>query len=509
MNEENQDNKEKEVIENKVTLKEKISLKFRKNWIVSRTVTILIVLILFVGYICLNLWTKTVDLPEIDVTANKIYTLSDASKNAISNISKDVTVYAYGFEENGSLIKLLKQYNESNEKIKYEILTEESNYAMIQDYDLREGYYILILKTEDSEKVIDASTDFSSYDYTTGQSIDTTEQSITNAILALNETNRPKVYFLQGHGEFDTSATQVLISYLQNEAFDVDVLNLATVGNVPDDCSILAVMSPTTDLMDVESQAIKNYINKGGDIYFSQDVVSQETALPNLQSVLDEYGVSVQNGYILEYGENRAMATYPYIFMPQVSSTNKITQDIYTDSNMWLVYSARLNFKEDSELEALGVTKETLLSSTDDAIFVTNLELDISTATQTGELGACEIGSLMTKTVNTTNENGEAIADTSNLIIVASGSFISDYQISALSQNYPLSYLGSNKDFVINSMSYLGEKENILTIRKDMSNSTYTPTQIENTVVIAIIFVVPLVIILIGIMVGVYRKKRK
>lgn len=99
-----------EPIKNKTTLKEKISLKIRRGWLVNRTVTILLILILFAAYVCLNLWTGTLELPEIDVTENKIYTLSDTSKNAIQKINQDITIYAYGFEEDASQIKLLKQY---------------------------------------------------------------------------------------------------------------------------------------------------------------------------------------------------------------------------------------------------------------------------------------------------------------------------------------------------------------------------------------------------------------
>lgn len=501
--------KEKEVITNKTTFKEKLSLKFRKKWLVSRTTTILMVLILLAGYVALNLWTKTLDLPEIDVTENKIYTLSDASKDAVKDINQDVTVYAYGFEESGSLIKLLKQYNEVNDKIKYEIISSESNYAMVQEHGLQDGYYVLILKSGDAEKVIDASTEFTTYDFTTYQSVDTTEQTITNSIISLTETNKPKVYFLQGHGEFDSQTIQVLRTYLQNEAFEVEDLNLVTSGNVPEDCSVLAIMSPTEDLLDVEAQAIKDYINKGGDIYTSVDVVSETTTLTNLQSVLDEYGVSVENGYIAELADNQSMANYPYIFMPQVNSTHKITEDIHSDSYMWLVYSARLKFKETADLEALNVTKETLLNTTEEAMFITDLNANVQTAVQTAQSGQNDVASILTKKITTTNENGEEQSLDSNLVIVASGSFISDYQVAAISQNYPLSYIGSNKDFVINSIAYLGDKGNTLTIRKDMANSTYTPTESQNRIVITLIFAVPLAIIAIGIIIGAYRKKRK
>lgn len=502
--------KEKQdVIQEKTTLKEKISLKFRKNWVVNKTVTILLVLILFAAYICINLWTQSLELPEIDVTENKIYTLSDTTKEAIGKIEEDVTIYAYGFEEDGNLIKLLKQYGEANSKIKYEVINEENNYNMVQEYDLKSGYYILIIKSGESEKVIDGSTEFSTYDYTTYQSVDVTEQTITNSILALSVENKPKVYFLQGHQEFKAEEMQVLTSYLQNEAFEVNYLNLITTGSVPDDCNILAIMSPTTDFIEQETQAIKDYINKGGNIYFSMDTVSESTELPNIKQILDEYGVSVDNGYILEYAENQSMSNAPFVFMPQISSTSEITQDIYTDSYMWLVYSARLKYKDDSELESMNVSKETLLSSSEESIFISDLNSELSSAISTGEKGQSEIGSLLTKAITTTNEAGEEVTTNSKMVLVASGSFVSDYKIEQVSQNYPLSYLGSNKDFTINAMSYLGDKGNSLTIRKDMANSTYLPTETENKVVIMITFFVPILIIIIGVVVGIYRKKRK
>lgn len=498
-------NKNKE----KIKFTEKFSLTLRRKWLVNGFRTFLIVIILILAYLILNLWIKKLDLPEIDVTANKIYTLSDSSKKAIEKIDQDIKIYAYGFEEDSSLIKFLKQYNKANNKITYELLTPETNMQMIKENDLQDGYTVLIMESGDSKKVIDASTEFTSYDYTTYQTIDTTEQTITNSILALTEENKPKIYFLTGHGEYDSSVTTVLQSFLVNEAFEINTLNLATEGKVPDNCNVLAILSPSSDLLDNEVVSIKDYINKGGNMYISMDVLSEETSLPNLQSIFDEYGVSVKNGYILEYDTNKANADYPYIFMPEVSSTNPITSEIYSDSIMWLAYSAKLNYKTDEELKNLNVTKEQLLYTTESAVFVSDLSADMETAAKSAETGVTDIASLMTKTINKTNESGEEESVESKLIISASGNFATDYIISQLTNNYPISYLGSNRDFIINSFAYLGDKENSLSIRKDMSASTYMPTENQNRIVIAIVTGVPVIIILIGIIISVYRKKRK
>ena len=499
--------------ENKVKFSEKISLNIRKKWLLNSTKTVLLVAILFAIYIALNLWITTLELPEIDVTENKIYTLSDTSKKAIETISQEVKIYAYGFEEDGQLIKLLKQYNEVNDKINYEILTEETNYQMVQENDLRNGYYVLIFESGNSKKIVDASTEFSSYDNITGQSIDTTEQTITNSILSLLIENKPKIYFTEGHGEFSISQDlNVLASYLQNESFEIQTINLATVASVPEDCAVLAIMSPASDLFEIERDMILNYINNGGNIYFSMDTLSETKETPNIKAVLSQYGVSFENGYIVELAEGKSFSKSPNVFIPQVSSTNPITADIYSDSRMWLAFAARLQFEPEETLQALQVEKEDLIYSSEESAYITDLTSDLSTALLTAEKGSSVIASIITKTLTTTgtDENSSEEAKKSVLVMSASGNFISDYKVPVEEfEQQPMSYLGSNKDFVINAMATLAEKENRITIRKDMASSTYTPTESQSKIVLAITFGVPTLIIIIGIIIWNHRKKRK
>lgn len=238
-----------------------------------------------------------------------------------------------------------------------------------------------------------------------------------------------------------------------------------------------------------------------------------------MQKILDVYGVSVENGYILETDSNNVVAKYPYIFKPQISSSNEITADINSDSYMWLAYSEKLNFKSTEELENLNVTYEELLGTTDSALFITDFSSDVKAAAESSQTGHCTIAALVTKTISggTTSEevteeeteNSDKIE--SKLVISANGRFITDYVVSEISNQYPLSYLGSNKDFAINSISSLADKENGLTIRKNMAGTSYafTASASQNRIVLVVIFSVPIIIILIGIIIWRQRKKRK
>ena len=67
-----------------IKFSEKFSLKMRKTFIASKMLTALLVLVLVLVFIGLNVGISYIEnLPEFDITANKIYTLSDFLSNRI------------------------------------------------------------------------------------------------------------------------------------------------------------------------------------------------------------------------------------------------------------------------------------------------------------------------------------------------------------------------------------------------------------------------------------------
>ena len=296
----------------------------------------------------------------------------------------------------------------------------------------------------------------------------------------------------------------VLETYLKNEAYVSSSVNLLTEGKVPDDCDLLVIMAPVKDFMEQEVESVLNYINNGGDLILSSDVGNIAETYPNLQKVYDEYGVTLNHtGYVYETDSNYALSNYPNIFMPHVSYSNDITTDIYSDGTgtLWMVYAGRLEFVSDEQLKDINVTRDDILTSSDDALFVTNIAESATEAAKSAEKGKSVISSVLTKTIK---PDTESIA-----VIIANASFITDYKVQQLSSSYPISYLGNNKDFMLNSIAYLTKKENTLKIRKDMSTSTYAPTKEQNRIVIMIIFVIPIAIIVSGIVVWNLRRRKR
>ena len=99
------------------------------------------------------------------------------------------------------------------------------------------------------------------------------------------------------------------------------------------------------------------------------------------------------------------------------------------------------------------------------------------------------------------------------LIIFANNLFVSDSQISMKSstgtQSINAINFRSNSDILLNTVSYLVNREPAITIKKKTEYVTYTATQKEDLIIRSIIFVIPLIIIVIGIVIWQIRRRKR
>jgi len=92
----------------------------KKKWLRDSVLTILLIAIIVAIFIALNMWMENLNLSPIDFTQEKLYTLSDESKEQLKNIEEPVTIYFFGYNENDPTINLAKQYSNINENFKTE-----------------------------------------------------------------------------------------------------------------------------------------------------------------------------------------------------------------------------------------------------------------------------------------------------------------------------------------------------------------------------------------------------
>ena len=67
----------------------------------------------------------------------------------------------------------------------------------------------------------------------------------------------------------------------------------------------------------------------------------------------------------------------------------------------------------------------------------------------------------------------------------------------------------NNRDVLLNSVSYLTDREETITIRKNLEAVNYDVTETQNRIVLTVIFGLPVLIIIIGIFVWIMRRRKK
>ena len=489
----------------RVNDKENISKRFinniKKRWLISGTNTILLIAILIAIFILVNQLMKKLDLTAIDCTKDKTYTLTSESKDRVKGIDKDVQIYIIGYSDN-SAYDLIKQYKDANSKINVENKDITTDLEFANKHQLSNGDQVIVVESGESYRTL-SSYDLLTYD-SSYNTIDLTEEKVTSAILNVTEENIPNVYFLSGYSSVSfENGLSYLKLYLQDEVLNFDTVDLLISGKVPDNCDTLVIINPEKDFNEITTNAIIDYINRGGNIIWLGDVHIKDLELPNINKVLANYGISkFEKGFVYETNSsNVVQGIYPNFFKPEVQHTD-VTSKIYDRLGVIFLDATKINIDTD-KLSELNVEETNLVLSSSTSYFST--DVSGKTSQSTDQKGEFVLGDLLVKTISS-DDSGNEIK--SKLIIYGDYHFITDYPVSMYDI---LLTQFNNKDLFLNSIAYLTNKDVDLTIRKDYTSSTetYTPTEKELSIIMTTIFAVPLAIILAGIIVKIIRKSKK
>lgn len=130
------------------------------------------------------------------------------------------------------------------------------------------------------------------------------EDTITTNLLAILDAQKPKAYFVVGHGEPDVQdSTRAegmgrLADLLRANGYEVDALNLAEKETVPADAAVLLWISPTRLMQPKELDALKRYAREGGRLVVAPDLPLEPGRDSDALALLAEYGIRSPNGLV-------------------------------------------------------------------------------------------------------------------------------------------------------------------------------------------------------------------
>ncbi|WP_458461574.1 GldG family protein [Paenibacillus sp.] len=462
-----------------------------KKWLSHTNSTVLSVAVIGI-FILLTLFLNSLGGFQLDLTSNKQYTLSDQSLTAIKNVKDDVNILVLTVENanntvlNREVTDMVEEYTKRNSKLKLK------QYNLTQEPALASKYGItgssIVLEQGDQHKVIDIASLFTATgDGSDGSYQFTGEEKLTQALMNMSSTEMHKMVFLTGHEELSLDQMTTLQSSLEQNNVQTEELQLNQAGKVPEDADVLAIIGPQRDISDTEMKAIRTYLSDGGKLLlslgFEEDM---KTSWTNIDALMADYGVVNEHAVMVD---NQQASTMGPLWVVPEYGTHAIT-DKLAASQLYpmLSLSIALTSKEQDKY-----TLSPLMHSSNDSYGETNigglLQNETTNDPEEDIQGPVELG----YAADTTDGKPKAV-------ILGSSIFMQDSEIAS----------GGNRDFILNTVNYLSEKENGLTIRPRVQagyETAYLNGEQARTIFFVAIVAFPLIFVIIGVLLW-WRRRR-
>lgn len=259
---------------------------------------------------------------RIDLTEDRQYTMSKATKNLLRSLEDPVDIKAY-FSENlpadiervrNDFQNLLIEYNNiSKGKVNYRFINPGADQATEQEA-MQAGIQPVLInvreKDEASQKKAFMGAIVSYGDQKEilpfiGQQT-AMEYSLTTAIKKITVTNKPVLGIIQGHGEPQPGQMAQVYQAL-SVLYQIESLDLKTVSTIPDRMQALLLINPRDSIAQDEFQKLDTYLSDGGKMIVAVNAVegnlsntSGSVATNNVPSWLSTHGLQIDSSFVID-----------------------------------------------------------------------------------------------------------------------------------------------------------------------------------------------------------------
>ena len=290
------------------------------------------------GFIILSIligWFGTSIKGRLDLTEDKIFTLSPATEEIVgqlddlltidlymskdppvqvSPVSRDINDFLDDVESSSDgMVKIARHFPEDDEKALKKadnagIPPIQFNVRSQGELQIKTGYMGLALTYLDKREVVPFIQSVDGFEYRLA--------SLVNKMLD-DRSQKKIVAFLSGHQEMEISRELASFASVLNQQYQV--ITLATNEGIPidlEDVDVLMITSPKSRIGETHRESIKNYITDGGKAFIAIEPVlvdfNQLAGIPNRDSsadfILSEFGISVESDLVFDLQSNETLA---------------------------------------------------------------------------------------------------------------------------------------------------------------------------------------------------------
>ena len=286
---------------------------------------------------------------EFDISDSRIYSVSDTSKAYLAGLQEDVELVVTASEEDtdARIAKFLRNYAALSDKISLRFVDPVAYPSILEEYETQMDA-VAVRCTSSGKTTTVPFMDMIVYDETYltyyQQYVETgfdAEGQITSAIDYVISDSKYVIYQTTGHGE--TTLPSTVTDAIEKANLQLDSVSMLMDGGIPEDCSLLLVAGPSSDLADDELEMVRTYMQDGGQVML---LLGETTDLPNWSSLLGEYGLEMADGFIADLERYYQEMNNPYAIFPTLSTSSTITSGMSSNDLVLLLYSCGLTQTE-------------------------------------------------------------------------------------------------------------------------------------------------------------------
>ncbi|MCD6310487.1 MAG: GldG family protein [Candidatus Eremiobacteraeota bacterium] len=410
-----------------------------------------------------------------DLTRNKRFTLAPQSVKILKNLKEDVKILAFYAKHTEKKARdLLDQYTYNSKHIKYEFIDPNRDPRKAREYEITKMGTVIVECGEKREKISRLK-----------------EEELTNAIIKAIKKEKNVIYFLTGHGErsLKISGPQGLTQIkeqLEKENYNVQEYLLMRKKGIPSGISLLAIIGPRMKFQPEEFKYLKNYLDTGGRILFLADIDTPNDVV----DFFKPYGIKVDDDLIIDPSSRMVGARYYVTMVAQYEQQHPVTANF---SNIVCFFPMCRSLTARGGPPASYVKAIAKTTPYTWGIDKNRKEVDgkIEVDPKKDKRGPLDVAAAGEYQVMDGKKKARIVA-------IGSTDFITNSAIN----------LSGNFDFFMNSVAWLTEQEDMISIRpKRMENTPVFLTQKQKygIVFFGLVFL-PLLLVIIAIIIWIKRR---
>lgn len=423
---------------------------------------------------------------RFDLTENQRYSLAPQTMQILENLPRPVEVLAFFQQADPAKVQLeqrLELYDQASDDFTYRFVNLDTEPMVAQQYEIQEYGTILFMSGDRQEQITVSE-----------------ERDLTNAIVKVTREGRKKVYVVQGHGELSLdrpgqNGAQRLKQDLEAENYEVATLDLGRVEAVPEDADSIAILNPESEFFDPEIAVLREYLDTGGRVFIGVNPLKASS----LGDFAEDYGVIVGENFVLDFNPiSQMMGGNPQAPLISDFTAHDITRALMRGR----VVLPTVSSVTKADTPPTGKVVTVLAKSSPDCWAETNIDLMMSEGAvelNEGEDIRGPVGVAAAVEFDGRIPTGGGDSTKARLVVVGDGDFVNDGNFG----------MANNADLFLNSMAWLMEAEDTISIRpKDVDRTAVMLAASQrNLLTILPIIVNPMIPFLGGVFVFFYRRR--